>query len=26
MALSATIYKAEINIADNDRSYYGSHA
>ncbi|NLY64537.1 MAG: YaeQ family protein [Alcaligenaceae bacterium] len=26
MALSSTIYKAEINIADNDRSYYGSHA
>lgn len=26
MALGATIYKAEINIADNDRSYYGSHA
>ncbi|MFV9474053.1 YaeQ family protein [Advenella sp. RU8] len=25
MALSATIYKAEINIADNDRAYYGSH-
>ncbi|MBV6272724.1 YaeQ family protein [Alcaligenaceae bacterium CGII-47] len=26
MALSATIYKAELNVADNDRSYYGSHA
>lgn len=26
MALRATIYKAEINIADNDRGYYGSHA
>ena len=26
MALRATIYKAELNIADNDRSYYGSHA
>ncbi|NYT65099.1 YaeQ family protein [Alcaligenaceae bacterium] len=26
MALRATIYKAEINIADNDRNYYGSHA
>lgn len=26
MALGATIYKAEINIADNDRAYYGSHA
>lgn len=25
MALNATIYKAEINIADNDRHYYGSH-
>ena len=25
MALRATIYKAELNIADNDRSYYGSH-
>ncbi len=25
MALRATIYKAEINIADNDRNYYGSH-
>lgn len=26
MALRATIYKAELNVADNDRSYYGSHA
>lgn len=26
MALRATIYKAELNIADNDRGYYGSHA
>jgi uncharacterized protein YaeQ len=26
MALRATIYKAEINVADNDRAYYGSHA
>lgn len=26
MALSATIYKAELNIADNDRGYYGTHA
>jgi len=26
MALRATIYKAEIHIADNDRGYYGSHA
>ncbi|NYT79844.1 YaeQ family protein [Alcaligenaceae bacterium] len=26
MALRATIYKAEINIADGDRNYYGSHA
>jgi uncharacterized protein YaeQ len=26
MALRATIYKAEIHVADNDRSYYGSHA
>ncbi len=26
MALRATIYKAEIHIADNDRAYYGSHA
>lgn len=25
MALNATIYKAELNIADNDRNYYGSH-
>ena len=25
MALNATIYKAEVNIADNDRNYYGSH-
>lgn len=26
MALRATIYKADINVADNDRGYYGSHA
>jgi len=26
MALRATIYKAEIHVADNDRAYYGSHA
>lgn len=26
MALRATIYKADINIADNDRNYYGRHA
>jgi len=26
MALRATIYKAEINVADNDRAYYGTHA
>lgn len=26
MALRATIYKAELNVADNDRAYYGSHA
>ncbi|MGB6242238.1 MAG: YaeQ family protein [Castellaniella sp.] len=25
MALRATIYKAAINVADNDRGYYGSH-
>ncbi|WP_321286840.1 YaeQ family protein [Alcaligenes phenolicus] len=25
MALRATIYKAELNVADNDRAYYGSH-
>lgn len=25
MALRATIYKAELHIADNDRGYYGSH-
>lgn len=25
MALRATIYKADINVADNDRAYYGSH-
>lgn len=25
MALSATIYKAELHIADTDRGYYGSH-
>lgn len=26
MALRATIYKAEINVADSDRNYYGSQA
>lgn len=26
MALNATIHKAELHIADNDRGYYGSHA
>lgn len=26
MALRATIYKADLHIADNDRSYYGSHS
>jgi len=26
MALKATIFKAELQIADMDRSYYGSHA
>ncbi len=26
MALRATIYKADINIADNDRGYYASHS
>src|SRR3546814_19403931 len=26
MALRATIYKTELNVADNDRAYYGSHA
>ncbi|MBV2180529.1 MAG: YaeQ family protein [Castellaniella sp.] len=26
MALRATIYKAELHVADNDRGYYGSHA
>ncbi|CAM5189206.1 putative protein YaeQ OS=Castellaniella defragrans OX=75697 GN=HNR28_002241 PE=4 SV=1 [Castellaniella defragrans] len=26
MALRATIYKADIHVADNDRGYYGSHA
>ena len=26
MALSATIYKADLNIADTDRGYYASHA
>lgn len=25
MALNATIYKAHLHIADNDRHYYGSH-
>src|SRR5690606_9036867 len=26
MALRATIYKADLHIADSDRHYYGSHA
>lgn len=26
MALRATIYKAELNVADSDRHYYESHA
>ena len=26
MALRATIYKTDVNVADNDRGYYGSHA
>lgn len=26
MALRATIYKAEVNVADSDRHYYASHA
>lgn len=26
MALPSTIYKADVNIADNDRAYYGSHS
>uniref|UniRef100_UPI00333E2DC5 YaeQ family protein n=1 Tax=Castellaniella defragrans TaxID=75697 RepID=UPI00333E2DC5 len=26
MALRATVYKADIHVADNDRAYYGSHA
>ncbi|ARP86470.1 YaeQ family protein [Bordetella genomosp. 9] len=26
MALRATIYKADLNVADNDRRYYGNHA
>ncbi|MEI2416293.1 YaeQ family protein [Orrella sp. JC864] len=26
MALSATIYKAQLHVADNDRGYYGSHS
>lgn len=26
MALRATIYKADIHVADTDRAYYGSHA
>ena len=25
MALKATIYKANLNVADMDRDYYGSH-
>lgn len=26
MALRATVYKAELHVADTDRAYYGSHA
>ncbi len=26
MALRATVYKADLHIADNDRSYYASHS
>ena len=26
MALRATVHKADLHIADNDRGYYGSHA
>ncbi|RMX04144.1 YaeQ family protein [Corticibacter populi] len=26
MALNATIHKAELHVADNDRHYYGSHS
>ncbi len=26
MALRSTVYKADLNIADNDRGYYASHA
>ena len=26
MALRATIFKADLNVADMDRNYYGSHA
>lgn len=26
MALSATIYKADLHVADNDRGYYASHS
>jgi len=26
MALKATVYKAELNVADMDRDYYGTHA
>lgn len=26
MALRATIYKAELNVADNDKHYYASHS
>lgn len=26
MALRATIYKADLNVADTDRHYYGSHS
>ena len=25
MALRATIYKADLNVADTDRHYYGTH-
>ena len=26
MALRATIYKADLHVADNDRAYYASHS
>lgn len=26
MALRATVHKADLHIADNDRGYYGSHS